>query len=205
MIVLPQRGLYAITQPEHKTLEKVVEEVTAAITGGATIIQYRDKQPMDAEKLATQLLTVCSSMKVPLIINDNIDLAAKIGADGVHLGQNDGLLVEARKKLGKEAIIGISCYSDLQKAQVAQSQGANYVAFGRFYPSRSKPLAPLADINILKQAKLHLQIPMVAIGGIKPENGAELIDAGADFLAAIDGVFAHAPEHSAKNYQQLFR
>jgi thiamine-phosphate pyrophosphorylase len=205
MTGFPKKGLYAITQPEHKSLLHVTEEVTAAIKGGAVVIQYRDKQPVDGNKLAVRLLEICRSHNVPLIINDDIELAANIGADGVHLGRDDGQLSDARKKLAQNAIIGVSCYNDMQQALTAQNHGATYVAFGRFFPSSSKPLAPLAQINTLHLAKQQLQIPIVAIGGITPENGIALIAAGANFLAAIDGVFADNPEQSAHNYQQLFK
>ena len=204
MTSFPKQGLYAITQPEHKSLIQVTEEVTAAIKGGAAVIQYRDKQPVDGKKLAIKLLEICRNNNVPLIINDDIDLAASIGADGVHLGQDDGQLSDARKKLAQNAIIGVSCYNDLQRALTVQSQGATYVAFGRFFPSPSKPLAPLAKIDTLCLAKQQIRIPIVAIGGILPKNGAQLIAVGADFLAAIDGVFALDPEQSARNYQRLF-
>jgi thiamine-phosphate pyrophosphorylase len=204
MTGFPKQGLYAITQPEHKSLLQVTKEVTAAIKGGAAVIQYRDKQPVDGEKLAIKLLAICKDNNIPLIINDDIDLAASIGADGVHLGRDDEQLSDARKKLAQNAIIGVSCYNDMRQALIAQEQGATYVAFGRFFPSSSKPLAPLAKIDTLHMAKQQLQIPIVAIGGIVPDNGAQLIAAGADFLAAIDGVFAHNPGKSARNYQRLF-
>lgn len=204
MTVFPKKGLYAITQPENKSLLQVTEEVTAAIKGGAVVIQYRDKHRVDDEKLAIKLLKICRSYDVPLIINDDVDLAARIGADGVHLGRDDGQLSDALQNLTQNAIIGVSCYNDMQRAITAQNNGATYVAFGRFFPSASKPLAPLAHINTLRLAKQQLHIPIVAIGGISPKNSAPLIAAGADFLAAIDGVFADNPEQSAHNYQKLF-
>jgi len=204
MTGFPKQGLYAITQPEHKSLMQVTEEVTAAIKGGAAVIQYRDKQPIDGEKLAIKLLEICRNNNVPLIINDDINLAAKIGADGVHLGRDDKQLSDARKKLTENAIIGVSCYNDVQRAFIAQDQGATYVAFGRFFPSSSKPSAPLAKIDTLRLAKQQLRIPIVAIGGILPDNAAQLIAAGANFLAVIDGVFARDPEQSAQNYRRLF-
>ena len=204
MTLFPKKGLYAITQPEHKSLLQVTQEVTAAIKGGAVVIQYRDKHSVDGEKLAIILLEICRNYHVPLIINDDIDLAASIGADGVHLGRDDGQLSDAQKKLAVNAIIGVSCYNDVQRALAAQNHGATYVAFGRFFPSYSKPMAPLAQINTLRLAKQLLHIPIVAIGGIVLGNSAPLIAAGADFLAAIDGVFADNPEQSAKNYRKLF-
>ncbi|MCK9607141.1 MAG: thiamine phosphate synthase [Methylomonas sp.] len=200
----PKRGLYAITQPEHKSLEQVLREVEAALKGGAGVIQYRDKQPLDAEGLARQLLTLCHAYQAPLLINDSVELSLKVGADGVHLGRDDGDIAEARHQLGANAIIGVSCYNDVNKAGVAAEHGADYVAFGRFFPSGSKPLAAPADPATLTQAKQLLNLPIVAIGGILPENGGQLIAAGADLLAVIGGVFDHEPQAAARAYQALF-
>ena len=178
-------GLYAITQTDNKSAEQITAAVTAAIRGGASVIQYRDKNRQDVEVLAIELLAICREHKVPLIINDDINLAERIGADGLHLGRNDGNITEARQRLGKEFIIGISCYNSLPRAIAAENNGASYVAFGRFFPSGSKPLAAPANIETLRKAKSRIQIPIVAIGGILPENGAQLLQAGADLLAVI--------------------
>jgi len=201
---LPQRGLYAITQTENKTADTIIDEVAAAIRGGAVIVQYRDKDPKDAVGTAAKLLELCRQHDIPLIINDHIELAVTIGADGVHLGQDDGSIALARKQLGQQAIIGVSCYNSIERAMAAQAQGASYVAFGRFFPSTSKPLAAPAQLQTLHQAKSTFTIPIVAIGGILPENGKSLLEAGADLLAVIGGVFDHEPEQSAKAYQRLF-
>ncbi len=201
---LPQKGLYAITQTDNKTLETIIAEVTDALKGGAAVIQYRDKSPINAEKLAKELLMVCHQFNVPLIINDNIELAQKISADGVHLGKDDGSITMARQQLGADAIIGVSCYDDFQKAQRMQSKGVDYVAFGRFFPSTSKPLASPAHIETLQQAKYSITIPIVAIGGILPENGKQLLTAGADLLAVIGGIFDNQPQQAAAAYQGLF-
>jgi thiamine-phosphate pyrophosphorylase len=200
----PSRGLYAITQTEHKSPSTVIKEVTAAIRGGAVLVQYRDKNPEDALFLATALMDVCRQHQVPLIINDHINLAAAVSADGVHLGKDDGEIALARKELGGQAIIGVSCYDSLERALSAQQQGADYVAFGRFFPSSSKPLAAPATIATLLQAKQILAIPIVAIGGILPENGKALLAAGADFLAVIGGLFECEPEQAAQAYRALF-
>jgi thiamine-phosphate pyrophosphorylase len=200
----PRSGLYAITQTEHKSCQQVIAEVAAAIKGGAVVIQYRDKNPLDAMYLASELLTLCRAHHIPLIINDDIELAAKIGADGVHLGQQDGTIQRARQRLGHDAIIGVSCYNDVNLAVVAQQHGVDYVAFGRFFPSSSKPLAAPAQIETLQQAKKIVQLPIVAIGGILPENGQVLLNAGADLLAVIGGVFTESVETSARAYQTLF-
>jgi thiamine-phosphate pyrophosphorylase len=200
----PARGLYAITQTDNKSGDTIINEVEAAIRGGAVIVQYRDKNPLDAHFLARELVKICHRHKAPLIINDDVGLAARVGADGVHIGKEDGAIAQARRRLGNDAIIGVSCYDFVGQALDAQSQGATYVAFGRFFPSISKPLAAPAQIETLRQAKLLLTIPIVAIGGILPENGAPLLAAGADLLAVIGGLFENQPEQSARAYQALF-
>jgi thiamine-phosphate pyrophosphorylase len=204
MIKFPVRGLYAITQTDNKSPDTIISEVAAAIKGGAVIVQYRDKNPVDAPFLARELVKICHQHKVPLLINDDIELAALVGADGVHLGREDGAVIEARKQLGSDAIIGVSCYDFVEQAIAAQAQGATYAAFGRFFPSSSKPLAAPAQIETLRQAKLELTIPIVAIGGILPDNAAQLLAAGADLLAVIGGIFDDQPEQSARAYQALF-
>jgi thiamine-phosphate pyrophosphorylase len=204
VIKFPASGLYAITQTENKSGDTVINEVAAAIKGGAVIVQYRDKNPADATFLARKLVRICHQHGVPLLINDDIELAALVGADGVHLGREDGAVTQARKQLGSDAIIGVSCYNFVEQAIAAQAQGATYAAFGRFFPSSSKPLAAPAQIETLRQAKRALTIPIVAIGGILPDNGAQLLAAGADLLAVIGGVFDHQPEQSARAYQALF-
>lgn len=200
----PRTGLYAITQTDHKTIDMILEEVAAAIRGGAAVVQYRDKNPIDAALLARELVKLCHRRNVPLIINDDVGLAVQSGADGVHLGKEDGHLAEARKRLGADAIIGVSCYDSVERAIEAEREGATYVAFGRFFPSSSKPLASPAHIDTLGQAKRMLHIPIVAIGGILPGNGAPLLEAGADLLAVIGGIFDRQPEQSARAYLPLF-
>ncbi|MEI6333841.1 MAG: thiamine phosphate synthase [Methylococcaceae bacterium] len=200
----PARGLYAITQTDNKSGDSIINDVISAIKGGAVLVQYRDKNPLDAVFLASELVKICHQYQVPLIINDDIELAARVGADGVHIGKEDGAIAQARRRLGADAIIGVSCYNFVEQALDAQNQGATYVAFGRFFPSTSKPLAAPAHIETLRQAKLLLTLPIVAIGGILPENGAPLLAAGADFLAVIGGLFESQPEQSARAYQALF-
>jgi len=204
VIKFPASGLYAITQTDNKSGDAIINEVAAAIKGGAAVVQYRDKNPLDAPFLARELVKICHRHSVPLLINDDIELAALVGADGVHLGREDGAVAQARKQLGNDAIIGVSCYDFVEQAVLAQAQGATYAAFGRFFPSSSKPLAAAARIETLRQAKLELTIPIVAIGGILPDNGAQLLAAGADLLAVIGGLFDHQPEQSARAYQALF-
>lgn len=200
----PSRGLYAITQTDNKSGDTIINEVEAAIKGGAVIVQYRDKNPTDAGLLAKALVKICHRYDVPLIINDDVELAVMVGADGVHIGKEDSAITQARIRLGNDAIIGASCYDFIEQALDAQAQGATYVAFGRFFPSSSKPQAAPAKIETLRQAKQQLTIPIVAIGGILPENGAQLLAAGADLLAVIGGLFDGQPEQSARAYQTLF-
>lgn len=200
----PQRGLYAITQTEAKSIAQVLNEVEAALRGGAKVVQYRDKQPFDAHLLASELLRLCHAYDVPLLINDSVELALAVGADGVHLGRDDGEITAARQALGASAIIGVSCYNDVAKAQAAVAAGADYVAFGRFFTSGSKPLAAPADIATLSQAKQLIQAPIVAIGGIMPENAGQLLAAGADVLAVIGGLFDREPYSAAQRFSALF-
>jgi thiamine-phosphate pyrophosphorylase len=204
---LPRFGLYAITDATLTPAQTLHDQVSQAIRGGAAVIQYRDKTSPHEEKLkqAASLLSICRQAKVPLIINDSIGIAEEIKADGVHLGSDDASITEARRRLGSQAIIGASCYNDYQRAVEAQRHGASYVAFGRFFPSPTKPNALQTEIELLHRAKQTLEIPVVAIGGITPENGQLLAKSGADFLAVVAGVFATGdPEHAARRYAQIY-
>ena len=200
----PTTGLYAITQTEDKTEQQIIDAVGAALTGGVAILQYRHKQKTESNALASALLELCHKHSVPMIINDDINLVANIGADGVHLGKTDGTIEQARNILGTSAIIGVSCYNSVTRALAAEQQHASYVAFGRFFTSGSKPLAALADIATLIKAKTKLRLPIVAIGGILPDNGRPLIDAGANLLAVIGGLFDNDAELAARAYCALF-
>lgn len=184
-------GLYAITQPHPSGFNGTFDQVAAALSGGVRIIQYRDKQRGDARRRAeaVALCELCHAHGALLIINDDVALARWVGADGVHVGREDNDIAHARQLLGDQAIIGISCYNQLPLAVAAEQAGADYVAFGRFFPSATKPDAVPADIALLAEAKQRLQIPIVAIGGITPENGATLVQAGADMLAVINALF----------------
>lgn len=201
------RGLYAITDSALITPERLIEAVAQAIAGGAAMIQYRDKDTDAArrEREACELLALCRAHGVPLIINDDIGLAAAIGADGVHLGRDDIPPDEARHRLGDAALIGVSCYNDFARAVAAQAAGTDYVAFGRFFSSHTKPDVARADIELIRRAKQHLDIPVAAIGGITAENGAALVEAGVDMLAVIHGVFGQPdPKGAARRFAQLF-
>lgn len=200
-------GLYAITDSQLLPGNKLIAAVAAAIAGGARIIQYRDKSKDQQQRRqkAKQLLELCHDHDVFLIINDDVALAAEIGADGVHLGKDDTDIRLARQQLGK-AIIGVSCYNDWHRAEAAHQSGADYIVFGAFFPSATKPNAVAADKSLLQSAKQELDIPVVAIGGITADNGAELIEAGADMLAVVQGVFAKQDiRQAASEYAQLFK
>ena len=200
-------GLYAITDTHLIPAGELIDRVAAAIRGGAAVIQYRDKSSdhNDRQQQAAALALLCREHAIPLIINDDVALAAAVGADGVHLGKSDGSVQVARAALGANAIIGVSCYNVLERAVEAVSEGADYVAFGRFFPSQSKPDAIAAGPELLARARQCLRVPVVAIGGITPENGQPLIKAGAHLLAAIHGVFGQADtEAAARRYAELF-
>jgi thiamine-phosphate pyrophosphorylase len=202
------RGLYAITDSQLIPSGELTQRVSLAIAGGAVMIQYRDKTPVTAAGIdeVVSLTLLCRQHGVPLIINDDVELAAEVGAAGVHLGRDDASLPAARARLGTDAIIGVSCYNDLQRARQAVTAGADYVAFGRFYTSHSKPEAVPADPGLLTQATTELAIPVVAIGGITPANGRALLAAGASLLAAIHGVFGQPDiEAAAQRYAALFQ
>lgn len=200
----PTSGLYVITKTAGLSAGQIVDSMTKAISGGAKVVQYRDKENTGRTEIAKALLQVCRTARIPFIVNDDVDLAVNINADGVHLGKTDCDIKTARVNLDNDAIIGVSCYDSLTQAQIAQDQGATYVAFGRFFPSNSKPNASYASPKILAQA--DLKIPIVAIGGITPQNGKMLIDAGADLLAVIDAVCGqNNPEHAAQQFECLFK
>ncbi len=185
-----RRGLYAITDDVLTAPYELLFLVEQAILGGAVMVQFRTKILDAALKLrqATDLAALCRRHDVPLIINDDVLLAAKVGADGVHLGKDDPALKAARAILGDDAIIGVSCYNELARAQKAKTAGADYVAFGRFFSSQTKPLAAQAEIALLIQAR-RLDLPVAAIGGITLDNAQALIGAGVDLLAVVQGLF----------------
>lgn len=201
------RGLYAITDEHLLPGALLMERTEAALRAGIALLQYRNKLASTAQRLAQAeaLLILCRRHDTPLLINDDVALCVAIGADGVHLGQSDSGLRLARAQLGPEAIVGITCHSDLALARRAEQDGASYVAFGRFFPSVTKPHAKPADIGILPLARAALKIPIVAIGGINAENGGALLTAGADMLAVIHDLFAFPDvESRARALNSLF-
>ena len=199
-------GLYAIT-PETADTAHLLTQVEAALAGGAAAVQYRDKSGDVARRhgQASELLELCQQFGVPLIINDDLRLADLCGADGVHLGRDDGSVAKARVILGPDKFVGASCYQSLELARAAQAEGANYVAFGSFYPSSTKPQAQRAELALLHAARSAIQVPIVAIGGITPTNAPALLDAGADSLAVLSALF-NAPDvrGAAQTFNQLF-
>jgi len=184
-------GIYAITDERLLLDAALLPAVEKALMAGVRLVQYRNKSG-DSNKRrqqASELLRLCRAHGTPLIINDDVELCSAIGADGVHLGQQDAALSEARLALGNRAIIGVTCHQSLEMARTAQEGGADYAAFGRFFPSSTKPDAPAANLAILREAQDRLDIPVVAIGGINAENGGSLTEAGADMLAVVGGIF----------------
>ena len=207
MANLPARGLYAITDRHHCALPSILSNVEQAVRGGAVIVQYRDKgTDTPRRKLeASQILEICRDSNVPLIINDDVSLAKSISADGVHVGKDDGTLANARAQLGPNAIVGVSCYNSVELALSAQRGGADYIAFGRFFPSSVKPNAIQASLEQLRQNRPRFTVPVVAIGGITPENANIVLDAGADLLAVINAVFGtDDPRYAASRFSKLF-
>jgi len=201
-------GLYVITPDSLLDDPRaLLDAVSAAIRGGARLIQLRDKQH-DADtrlQLARRLAALCHQQQARLIINDDVSLAAASGADGVHLGASDGSPAAARALLGPDAIIGATCGNSLERAAAAVAAGADYVAFGRLFPSQSKPNAPPAELSTLQRARAQLVVPICAIGGITPDRAAVVRAAGAELLAVIAGVFS-APdiEAAARAYHAVF-
>ncbi|MEI2456629.1 MULTISPECIES: thiamine phosphate synthase [Lysobacter] len=201
----PRRGLYAIT-PDEADTPRLLRRVEAVLGAGAHWLQYRNKAADAALQRAQvqALQPLCRAHGVPLIVNDDWRLAAELGADGAHLGEDDGELPAARVALGSRAILGASCYDDIALARAAAAQGASYVAFGAFFVSPTKPHARRASPALLAQAAA-LGLPRVAIGGIAPDNARPLVDAGADLLAVISGVFdAPDPAAAVRAYLSCF-
>ncbi|MCI4568247.1 thiamine phosphate synthase [Lysobacter sp. CFH 32150] len=200
---LLSKGLYLIT-PDEADSARLLARVELLLPFAACL-QYRNKVA-DAALRARQagvLRALCAEAGVPLVVNDDAALAAAVGADGVHLGEHDGDIAAARASVG-DAIIGVSCYDDLARAEHAAAMGADYIAFGAFFPSSTKPNARRAALDLLRDSA-RFNLPRVAIGGITPDNARPLIAAGADLIAVISGVFdAPDPIHAARAYRALF-
>jgi thiamine-phosphate pyrophosphorylase len=199
-------GLYAVT-PDVADTPGLLTTAEAALAGGARLLQYRNKSASSALRLAQAraLLALCREFRVPLIVNDHLDLALAVNADGLHLGAEDGSLAAARERLGPARILGTSCYDRLERALEAERLGADYVAFGSFFPSSVKPGAVRAPLALLRQAKRRLLVPVVAIGGITLDNAPQLIAAGADGVAVVSALFGTDDVRlAARRFSALF-
>ena len=199
-----QRGLYLIT-PDARDPSRLLERVLPLLPFAACL-QLRAKSMDDSllRDAGARLREACADARVPFIVNDDARLAQELDADGVHLGEHDGGIAGARALLGENAIIGVSCYDDLERARAAKAAGADYIAFGAFFPSPTKPDARRARIGLLRDSA-GLGLPRVAIGGITPDNALALVEAGADLVAAIGGVFdAPDPIAAARAYLSCF-
>jgi thiamine-phosphate pyrophosphorylase len=203
-------GLCAVTL-DDLLLPRLSALVKAALDGGAPYVQYRNKlapRPLRRAQ-AAEMLRICRAAGAKLIINDDVWLAVEIGADGAHLGRDDapgGSLATARDALGSKRILGVSCYNDIALAEEAAAAGADYIAFGSMFPSRTKPRAVQAPLELLGEAKRRFGLPVAAIGGITLDNAPQVIAAGADILAVVSDLFdAMDIKARAEAYQQLFK
>lgn len=200
------RGLYAIT-PDQPDTERLLEQVAAALNGGAAVLQYRNKTADAAlrREQALALLPLCRRAQVPLIINDDLELAVDIDADGLHLGGEDGDLATARARLGPDKLLGASCYDSLERAIEARDRGADHIAFGAVYPSTVKPGAVRAPLELFGQTPSMVGLPAVAIGGITLDNAESVVQAGAHALAVISALF-EAPdiEQRAREFSRFY-
>lgn len=201
-------GLYAIT-PEAgpAKLPALLDQTRALLAGGCRLLQYRAKQQSrpTRQRAALALKDLCRQVGAKLLINDDVPLALAVGADGVHLGQSDLPLAQARALLGPDALIGITCHDSLALARAAQAGGADYLAFGRFFSSGTKPEARPAPLALLSQARQQLSLPLVAIGGINGDNAGRLIEAGAQWLAVCQALYqSQDPQACARRLLQLF-
>ncbi len=198
-------GLYVVTPDERDTAE-LLRRVRLALQGGAQFVQYRNKLA-DAElrlDQATELRGLTREFAATFVVNDDARLAARVDADGVHLGRGDGSVVATRALLGANKLIGVSCYNQLDLARQAKREGADYLAFGAFFASAVKPNAPVASLELLREARLQLSLPIVAIGGITLDNSASVLAAGASALAVISAVFsADDIEQTARQFSAL--
>lgn len=203
------RGLYAITDSKLLAEGRLLPYVEAALKGGARLLQYRDKTSDEARRLreADALQELCARYGAQLIINDDAELAARLGV-GLHLGQEDGSLSAARALLGRQAIIGATCHAQLALAEQAAREGASYVAFGRFFQSQTKPGAPSADRELLHEARARIGLPIAAIGGITLDTAPALIADGVQMIAVVHALFAADTatevERRARAFSQLF-
>lgn len=200
------RGLYAVT-PDEPDTARLLAQVEAAVRGGARSVQYRNKAASPALRAAQAraLASACRAGGALFIVNDDAELARAVGADGVHVGEDDGDLAHVRAVVG-DAIVGVSCYGDLERAKRAVAGGADYVAFGSFFLSSVKPHARRASVDLVAAAR-PLGVPIVGIGGITVDNAAQLVATGIDAVAVISAVFMGDPpavEAAAARFAALF-
>lgn len=200
------KGLYIVT-PDWDDTEALLRSTEAALRGGAVMVQYRHKtaSPEQRKTQAQALLALCRRYQRPLIINDHVQLAIDLDADGIHVGGTDASVAQARAAVGPGKIVGASCYGDLELARKAHREGASHVAFGGFYPSRVKKYEVTTAHDIVARSKAEIPLPVVVIGGMTVENSASLVAAGADMVAAISSVYMAAePEQAARQFTALW-
>ncbi len=200
------KGLYAIT-PDSADLNTLIQKTQLAIEGGAFMVQYRSKihdRDVKMQQCAA-ILRLCREYDVPCIVNDDVEICRVLKADGVHLGEKDDNIAEVRHILGEDAIIGSSCYDQLNRAKQAQKEGASYIAFGAVFPTPTKPNAPRATLELLREAKSEIQIPIVAIGGITMNNAHDVIETGIDAIAVITNLYeSNSIKETAETLSQMF-
>ncbi|MDB5887406.1 MAG: thiamine phosphate synthase [Rhodocyclales bacterium] len=193
-----KRGLYLVT-PDWDDTPRLLAVTRAAIKGGAVCVQYRHKTAMTSRRME-QALALSAALRdsgVTFIVNDDAALAAAVGADGVHLGRDDGAVAACRARYGDAFVIGVSCYNEFARAERAVADGASYIAFGAMFASPTKPDAVVAPIELIRRAKAELPLPVACIGGITADNAAPLVTVGADWLAVISDIYA-APDPQAQ-------
>jgi thiamine-phosphate pyrophosphorylase len=201
-------GLYAITPDEQRT-DVLVSKVGKALFGGATVVQYRNKAASAAlrQEQGRSIAALCRAVGATFIVNDDLPLALALDADGVHLGADDGDLADARMRLGRGKLLGVSCYDRIELARVAARAGADYLAFGSVFASGTKPAAVRAPLALFAEARRSMALPLVAIGGINLQNAPQVFAAGADAVAVIGALFDAADVAACANdftrlYQQ---
>ncbi len=185
------QGLYAITDEKLTPKSTILNQVEKALLAGARVIQLREKSSSDdeLEKVATSLQNLCTKHKATFFINDRVQLAKKIGADGIHVGISDQTVKETKAAVGDKMLIGVSCYGDLERAKQAVKDGADYVAFGAFFPSKTKPKADVVSKDVITRARVELDVPICVIGGINRKNINEIINFQPDMYSIVNDIF----------------
>lgn len=205
-IKMPGKGLYVITEHEQLGFTEVLSRTELILQSGIVALQYRNKFADTRQKLfeARQLQSLCKRYATLFVINDDVELAIELQSDGIHIGREDPGCMTTRSRVGKNMLVGVSCYNDLNLAEAACSCGADYIAFGAMFPTSSKANTSKASPDIIKTAKQRYNLPVVAIGGITPENCRPVLKAGADMLAVISSVYlATDPPSVVNHFNQL--